>query len=377
VSVVFTNTSNIKDNVGTTFLWDFADGSYHTGKDATHTFYNFSAKDSVYPVKLTITSDYQCADDTTVNITAFPEVNANFSLSVPSACSYENFIVTNNSSPGVSHSYWDFTGTGSQNLEINSASFQRFLVNTDTVPKTYQIRLVAKNNHACYDTMYRNIDIMPIVISNFSMDVDSGCQPLQVNFTNLANIRNTAGTQFRWQFGDGAEYHGRDTAHTYINLTANDISYPVTLTTTSNYNCSHDTTKYVNVYAFIDAQISLPSSLACSNTPFVFNNNSSPGVKHSYWLFGDGSTEVENNATSVTHTYVLHDTVMYPKNFTIRLIGTNNHAACRDTDYVSINVNPIPKANFAADVSEGCEPVRVQFTNQTVLPNCTYFWNFA
>jgi len=377
VSVVFTNTSNIKDNVGTTFLWDFADGSYHTGKDATHTFYNFSAKDSVYPVKLTVTSDYQCADDTTVNITAFPEVNANFSLSVPSACSYENFIVTNNSSPGVSHSYWDFTGTGSQNLEINSASFQRFLVNTDTVPKTYQIRLVAKNNHACYDTMYRNIDIMPIVISNFSMDVDSGCQPLQVNFTNLANIRNTAGTQFRWQFGDGAEYHGRDTAHTYINLTANDISYPVTLTTTSNYNCSHDTTKYVNVYAFIDAQISLPSSLACSNTPFVFNNNSSPGVKHSYWLFGDGSTEVENNATSVTHTYVLHDTVMYPKNFTIRLIGTNNHAACRDTDYVSINVNPIPKANFAADVSEGCEPVRVQFTNQTVLPNCTYFWNFA
>ncbi len=376
VSVSFTNTSNIRNEPGTTFLWDFSDGSYHTDKDATHTFYNYSATDSIYPVKLTVTSDYLCADDTIVNITVYPEVDANFSLSVPSACSNENFTITNNSSPGVTHNYWDFTGTGSQNIEINNPSFQRYIINNDTIPKTYQIRLIAKNNHACYDTLYRNIDIMPVVISDFSSDVTGGCQPLEVTFTNLANIRNTPGTQFRWQFGDGSEYHGRDTSHTYINLTANDISYPVTLTTTSNYNCSHDTTKYIDVYAYVKAQISLPSSLACSNTSFTFQNSSSPGVKHSYWLFGDGSTEIEDNNSYLYHTYVLDDTVMYPKNFNIRLITTNQHVACRDTDYVSINVNPIPKANFTMDVTEGCEPVRVQFTNQTSLPNCTFFWTF-
>ncbi len=378
LNVTFTNTSNIKDNPGTTFYWDFGDNSTSTQKNVSHTFENYTASDVAFPVRLTVMADNLCSDDTVVNITTYPYVQANFSILQPSACSYELFTIQNGSSPGSTRNYWDFSGTGAQNIEINSSSFTRSIVNTDVIPRVYNIRLIADNGHGCYDTIYKPITIQPVIIPDFTMNVSSGCQPLTVNFTNTSNIVSSPAAQFLWDFGDNTSHNGKHASHTFTNLTANDVTFPVKLTATSEYNCSYDTVKYVTAYAYIKAQMTLPSSAACSGSLYTINNASTPGVKHSYWLFGDGTPETEINTPSVTHIYT--NTTTNPITRQIRLVVTNNHAACRDTVYNTIDVYPQVIANFSMNRTEGCEPVQVTFTNLSNIVNNSgtrFYWDFA
>ncbi|MCB0575636.1 MAG: PKD domain-containing protein, partial [Saprospiraceae bacterium] len=95
-----------------------------------------------------------------------------------------------------------------------------------------------------------------------------------------------------------------------------------------------------------------------------FTNGSVNATSYS-WEFGDGST---SSAANPMHTYLTDGT------YTVMLTATNNCGSVTFTQEVTI-VLP-PTANFTADVTSGCSPLTVQFSNQS-SPNATGFsWTF-
>lgn len=373
--------SNLSNNVATNFSWDFGDGnSSNVTTPSPHFYNNLSDYDSTYHIKLNAYSQHLCKSDTTLDVTAFAYINAIFSLNPTLVCSNTSVIISNSSNPGVKHNYWDFKGDGSGNTEVDSSSFHHTFTNTiDTITIPINVRLIVQNNHACYDSAFHIINVKPQVVSAFIADTMEGCQPLLVNFTNLSNIRNVPGTTFSWDFGDATGSSAKDIIHIFSNPSGNDIPFPVKLKVTSpGYSCSDDTTININAYAYVKADFNLDSSIVCANAPLGIKNNSSPGVKHSYWdINNDGMNDMEKNSAVFYQRFT--NSTSDSIHIKVRLVTRNNHF-CYDTAYKPLTINPLALASFVPDKFADCQPVFVNFTNNSNIataPTTLFNWNFA
>lgn len=125
-----------------------------------------------------------------------------------------------------------------------------------------------------------------VILSNvygtisFTADVQEGCAPLTITFTNTSN----EGVNYNWDFGDGNYSSEENPVHTY-NYSG---SYYCTLTVyDSLMNYLGDYYKYISVYS-ADNYLYLSKSEVCPNEQFYvsINGNSSSVT----WDFGDGTT---------------------------------------------------------------------------------------
>ena len=212
-----------------------------------------------------------------------------------------------------------------------------------------------------------NLDSVTITVRplpNATFVVDSVvCKNTVVQFLST----NQTGATYLWNFGDNTTANIYNPTHAYSNTGL----YTVTLIVTSVYGCI-DSTSYVILVVEPPVALFTPDVHdGCGPLVVNFANGSSGyGITYA-WSFGNGQTST--NATPLSITYVASayfDTTYYVTLTVTNLCGVRTYAD-------SIIVHPSPTAVFGTNVSNGCSPLPVYFSNNSYGLATSYYWSFG
>lgn len=350
--------------------WEFGDGGSSIDENPSHTFRNLFGPDNlVFETQLIAISPYFCRDTSTHQITVRPYIEANFAFDTVAACSPHEFIITDQSF-GADTYYWDFGdgGTGTS----PGPQITRTYTNPTGAPVTYTISLRVENEEGCWDTLSRQFVVYPEITADFTAVPVEECSPFEVVFQNTSTDPTGAATYF-WDFGDGGTSVEEHPIHLYDrNMMDHDTVYTVTLIATTPEFCRDTTTLDITVHPYIKAAFTVDDIIGCH--PFTITiENQAIGAEAYLWDFGDGSPVSTTSDSTFQHTYLntTGSTVIYPLQQVVL-----NTEGCSDTLIRYITVYPELTADFTADVVEGCHPLTVTFTDQS-LNAVTYYWEFG
>jgi PKD repeat protein len=335
LAVSFNNTSVN----GTSYLWEFGDGTTSTLQNPTHTY----ANGGTYTVKLTTTN--ACGSTSiTKTVSLIPAPEASFTTSGSPGCAPQTVTFTN-TSIGATSFNWSFPGA------TPPASTDTSPVVVYDQPGTYTATLVAINTSGT-DTATATIQIGTVPGAGFS----SSTSGLIATFTNST----TNGTSYSWDFGDGSTSTETDPTHSY---TADEV-YTVVLTAT-NACGSSTVTQTVTITTPPSANFTAGPLTGCPGMTVVYDNTSSDNATTFAWSFPGGTPDT----SSLENPAVVYNT---SGQYDVTLIASNSAGADTVVFVNYIQVGSAPVAGFSS-TSNGAV---VSFTNSST--NATsYSWDFG
>ncbi|NVK07721.1 MAG: PKD domain-containing protein [Tenacibaculum sp.] len=192
--------------------------------------------------------------------------------------------------------------------------------------------------------------------------------PHTVFFTDESTLPD----RWFWEFGDGSTSTAQNPIHSYT--AAGD--YTVNLTVKDTINGCTDTAPPRLIKIVIPtAQFSVDDTLGCG--PFTVNFTDESTIEGNdtvgewLWNFGDGNTSTKQNPT---HTY--ESVGVYNVSLTIKTAITGFTRTETKANLIQvIGLTP----DFSSDVTTGCTPLTVSFTDNTVFygPSSDWFWDFG
>ena len=359
--VTFTSTSISTFDPIVSYEWNFGNG---TATTATGTTSNTYPAIGDYTVSLVIETASGCRDSLTK--VGFIETgikpNANFSVVDPTVC-YGLQAEFVDLSVGADSVFWEF--------DIDQGSFSTpggavvpfnpvYNIFVDT--GTFYVRQIAFSN-GCPDTLQiaNAITILPPK-PEFQYVVDCS-NPYSVTFINDSEGEDS----IVWNFGDGSAVVIQEDSPTHLYQNRGVVS--VTLTAYNYANgCSSSSGKPVTISEPI-AQFSISPDEGCYPITATFTSTSQD-ESSVIWQYGDGSPD-DATPSPATHTYLTPDL------YTPTLIITDVNG-CTDTATGLVNVyGPLPE--FVANVTAGCRPLAVVFSDNTVSDSTLveWTWNFG
>lgn len=300
------------------FTWDFGDGSpLSTVEDETHTY----TASGVYDVELLIETSTGCLDSLTQQVTiyALPVIDAGPDVQV---C--PNATVTLNGSGGVNYS-WD-------NGVTDGVGFTPVSTTTYTVTGT--------DVNGCVNTDQMTITFFdnPIVSAGPDVEVCSG---------SAVTFNGSGANNYSWTGGvvDG---------QSFIPAIGN---YTFTVTGTDGNNCQ--STDDVDLVVYGTPNVSAgPDQLVCVGQTVVLSGS------------GAATYQWDNNIVD-SQPFVPGATTVYT------VIGTTLQG-CYASDQVTVTIEAPAVPQFTAPITNGCEPLDVNFVNVSGgTPAATCFWLFG
>jgi len=339
----------------TSWQWQFGDGTGSSSQNPDHTY----AQPGSYTVTLTATN--ACGSDDAVKeafIIVHGGPRAEFSFEYSSVGCTSQEVRFSDHSTGATTWNWDF-GDG-------ASSTDQHPTHTYTSGGTFLVTLTV--NNACGEaSTSREVVVVfgPPPVADFTAEATEVCEGEAVHFTNQS--RNAY--FWSWDFGDGQTSNDRDPSHAYSAAG----SYTITLNVINE--CGSDSeskVNYVTVNAgpVADFSATPTSGQAPLIVAFTDHSTSTMGITSWSWDFGDGGT---SNAQSPSHTYTA------PGTYTVQLTVVD---ACGDDKAVKVEyvrVSSECEADFSAEPTEGCAPVRV-FFNGFATEDCeisSWTWDFG
>jgi gliding motility-associated-like protein len=198
------------------------------------------------------------------------------------------------------------------------------------------------------------------------------------NITIEANDSPSSTVSYTWL--SGSDIVGTDQT---ITFGESDYNIPGTYTYTLNtvsetqyFYCTNSTTATYTVHANPSSAFSVePPEHACTKTDIAFDYNDDVNNKTFIWDFDDSNTDTNPHTV---HQYT--DPGTYNVRLDIELTYPNptGHTCSSDSTFI-LTVDPLPRPNFSANPDEGCEPLFVQFSDQSqdILSGATYSWEFG
>ena len=361
---------------GINYEWDFGDGTpLDNSQSPVHTYNNLTQFKDTNVVRLVVTSVNGCTDTAFSGVIVYPEPVFNFTTAPDSGCS--PLLV---SFPfvglGLANSWvWNF-GDASPNSFIPNPTHSYVNTTTNNLPLTVQLiassafSLFANNPSSCIDTSTADVLVFPNPTALFTLDVNAGCHPLPVNFTN----NSTGGTFFYWNFGDGDTSNAvvPNVSHIYTNTTGITQNNIIMLVAETDKGCRDTITHNVDVYPAITA-LYLADTIGCSPHDVDFVDVSVGTITNFQWDFGDGSPLSSNQNPS--HQYV--NATGTDINFIAILIIESNFG-CFDTIQKTITVYGTPTASFVPTPLTQVFPSTTVAFNNTSSPGVwQYDWDFG
>lgn len=408
---------------GESYFWDFGDGSFSMSENPTHTY----AMDGIYSVSLTVTND--CGSDIfEMDVEVVTTPTAEFSASATTGCTPHAVFFSNESSANSASFMWEFPGgspatstaenptvtynnagvydvtltainnsgsdqiTKNMYVTVNTPSVSSFsytvdgaettFVNTSTDADTYlwdfgdggtstmenpthtyamagTYNVVLTATGPCGDAVSsQEVEIVLLPVISFTSEDDAeGCPSLVVVYEN-----NTTGdpTDFMWTFDGGVPSTSTDANPTVVYSIPG--TYDVTLSAT---NAQGTTTETTEDFVTVLAEVTAGFSTGTNGTTVTFvNETNEPGTSY-LWDFGDGGTSTMENPQ-----YTYSEEGIY----TVTLTATG---PCNE-DIVTeeLNLYTAPTAGFSSNVTTGCNPLSVSYSQQSSSNVTAYQWTF-
>jgi PKD repeat protein len=218
------------------------------------------------------------------------------------------------------------------------------------------------------------------IVADFEGTPTSGVAPLTVKFTDKS-IGNP--TMWSWDFGDGVIPMDASCSGDVCNTIASPVhtynspgTYTVKLTASSQIGGSSIKEKvgYITVSGSgAGPKASFTADKRSGPNPLTvqFTDTSSGNPTMWSWDFGDGTNDM---VASPSHTYQKAGV------YTVKLTSSNQQGTDTKTekDFIAVTGDiPPPVAMFEATPLSGSAPLTVQFTDLSIGPPTTYYWDFG
>ncbi len=351
-TTLFADNSTISSGLINIWNWNFGDGHVANGNPASHTY----STPGNYVATLVVASAIGCVDTVIASVNVNPMPLARFNA--PEVCdgdsmSFYNTTVINNGS--ISDIAWTF-GDGATSTDVNPK--HKYLY-----PGQYIVTLTVGSDQSCQNTFTDTVTVNNRPVA--AILSASTCNGTAANFIDNSTIGNGSITNWYWSFGDGTGSNSQHSSHVYSNSGV----YAISLVATSDKGCSDTSFASSSIMNLPVAAFAISSS--CFGNAMNFNDAStiaSGSISMWHWDFGDGAV---SSSANPTHTYAAIGT--YP----VTLVVTSN-SGCSDTITQSINVYPVPVANFAA--SNVCLNNQTEFYDQSQIVGgsaFTFLWTLG
>jgi gliding motility-associated-like protein len=287
----------------TSYIWDFGDG---TPPLATTSFIEPHTYNAVgtYKIVLTAIDSNSCniTDTVFLHITARNDpatLDFKYNKIGPCTSMEYDFINLSGAPPGKPFSgnsfSWDF-GDNTPPVTMGPGD----TLHTYLAPGTYNVKLSLIDTNYCNypgDTI-KALYIAQNVKAQFTTPA-SGCAP----YSAVINNTSIAGQQFFWDFGDGSPIDSVDrTPPPHLYPTPGPYTIHLRVVDSATCNLTDATQITITVSGSPAAAFSFAPTPPLENTPTVFTNNSTGGIKY-VWLFGDGSSETKTTLDTAIHQY--------------------------------------------------------------------------
>lgn len=347
------------------YLWDFGDGSSSPLQNPTHTY----AAEGTYTVSLRVDSE----EEGCIESKSFPnyikvsgKVNVGFSLDQVVACEAPGiFVITNNTVDGSGYIYdWDF-GNGESSDEYNPGNI------TYTTEGTYKINLTVDNGDGCKVNISRTVKIGKPDIDLFVKDTFCIKSPYTI-------INNSTANQFAWSFGSGASPQTSSLRNpTVIYSTAG--SKIVTFSAIASSECKSDTFFTI----FVEdpsATFAIDPFVTCSDpATYTFINPNPNYAEYKYYVRQLDDLFLGKESEVYTYTPPPRDSFYINRSDTFSVIlNVTTHAGCTAEDSTFF-IHRAPQAHFIPNISRGCAPLTVNFTedSRSNEPITNWTWIFG
>lgn len=359
-TVTFNNTTT---GDSPTYEWDMGNGNTYPGLTTPPPqTYDTSG---VYTVSLTATnscgSNIESQD---IFIDTIPI--AEFLADPIEGCSPLEVEIDNLSTGNVNTYRWyrsdvvgNFEGVWTYNQNVGPITYT---VPPGDNPIIRNIRLRVSNNCG-FTEVDQDIIIRRPNQANFTASSQNICVGDTVTFNN-----NSLGEEreYEWDFGEG-------TTSTLEGPFEIEYNTPGTYTVRLIVDgfCEPDTLERVievNPFPVVDFNADIEEG--CQDLEVNFTNNSTPTANMN-WSFGTGA--VPNNSNDYTPNPIIYtvDGVQ-----TVYLTASEN--GCSTIDSTDIEVFPIPDVDFDLSTLEGCSPLEVDITNNSIDTGTeTFEWEFG
>lgn len=325
------------------------------------TFINNTVVPQVKWATLKASNSFNCEVTKNVNFQVNPRVVAGFIASKDSVCSPAQITFTNTSSPGVNVAEWYINGIFKGS---SLSSITDLFVNNDSVPLTFEIKLIVRNSisTSCEDMMVKTITIFPKPLAgNIFATPENGCSPLLVHFTGSASFAD----RHIWNFGNGTilDTNSQVVSQLFTNLNPSSNSqFTVKEISINSFGCTDTTSVFINVRPNVKAEISVSDTIGCSPLSVALSGSASVNANSYLWIFPGGAS-----ATGVIVNRIFTNSSDTTQRIVVKLIADRVGVGCPDTAQVVLTVLPKPRASFDANPLSGCQPLPVQFVNTSQL----------
>ncbi|MBI5540675.1 MAG: PKD domain-containing protein [Bacteroidia bacterium] len=346
---IFTDTSQTLDGSNIN-AWQWIINNDTTITQNTSNIFNGIGN---YQVILTVTTDSNCSNTISKNITIHPNPLADYSVS--GTCMGGTSYFTNLSliSQGsLSNMNWSF-GDSNYSILLNPQ-------HTFSDIGFYQVQLIATSNEGCTDTITKNIEIKYAPTANF--DFSPACTGSATWFFDLTETLNIFPIiKWNWDFGDASTSLQQNPQHIYSAVG----QYPVSLIIKSLNGCEDTITNLISVSA--PPVAGFVGDSTCFGLPLQFTDTSSvlnDSIYKWQWDFGNNThSNQQNNLVNYS------DTGNYIVNLTV-----TSTVDCIDQVSKIIKVFPLPVPGFLSLPDLGAPPLLVNFTNNS---NDLSYWSFG
>lgn len=360
--VNFTNRTKSFSNA-TSYSWTFGDLGSSAEANPKFTFTNLSnTQNKSYSVQLQSSSAHGCTDFTTKTVVVRPVPKAQMVISTSTGCAPFSVDVKNLSVGAMpSYIFWLDADRDNSIVRNGNSNVQFSIDNLNDVTKETIVWQKVVSDFGCKDSTAQKVYTYPHVKSLFSYTPsDAGCNPLTVTFAN----ESKNATYFDWDFADGVTAHIASPSHVFQNLSQDDKTFRVKLTTKSEFGCVNSSTKDFTVFAAPTAYFTIePPLRTYPDASFLITNKTAPmSPNWNYeWTFGDGGKYVGITPPVYTYKTWGPEANEYKYNVTLKVSNGN----CKDEMTQFLYLKPgVPISIFSATTSSSCAPLETQFMHQ-------------
>ncbi|WP_417608006.1 PKD domain-containing protein [Owenweeksia hongkongensis] len=357
-------TVNFTDTVPGFNTWSWlVDGQMVSNiQNPTYTFTNTSTTaDSTYKVQMIATTGLGCTDTVTQYITVFAQMVPGFDVAPNCKGDTTYFTNTTQSIDTIISWSWDFGDGQTDSTESPSHRYAN--------PGVYIINMSATNVHGCVAGQIDTVTIYPRPVANFVANSACGndtlCKDQSFTLQDSSTIATLGGSITAWSWdidADGTiEYTTQNPLHTFTSIG----NYQIRLIVTSQYGCTDTILRTVEVNEIPVAYFTIDSATGCGPVTTTVTDSSFGNIDTHYW---EVYTKNPSGAkTTIFTSYQANpgtlptflpkftaDTTYYISYTVSNCCGSYTH-----TD--SLVLTSIPIASMIPSVTQGCNPLTVNF----------------